>query len=60
MYTEGEGLPRDYVTAYMWFSLAAAQGNEEARKNLDIVERNLTTDERAEAQRMARDWRPTP
>ena len=25
MYEQGEGVPRDYVLAYVWFSLAAAQ-----------------------------------
>jgi TPR repeat protein len=27
----GEGVPRDYAEAYMWLSLAAAQGDEKAR-----------------------------
>ena len=32
MYDYGEGLPDDYVLAYAWYNLAAAQGNEVARK----------------------------
>ena len=30
MYASGRGVPRDYVMAYMWFNLAAAQGEETA------------------------------
>src|SRR5258705_7132635 len=28
MYAEGRGVPQDYVRAYMWFSLSAAQGEQ--------------------------------
>ena len=60
MYDQGEGVPRDYVTAYMWISLAAAQGNEVAQNNLDMIASDLTAGQRADAQRMARDWRLNP
>ncbi len=60
MYQQGEGMPRNYVSAYMWFSLSAAQGYEQARENLDSFESKLTADERAQAQKMARERRPTP
>jgi hypothetical protein len=42
----------------MWFSLAAAQGNADARKNLDLIEKLLTPDQRGVAQKMAHDWKP--
>ena len=58
MYHSGEGMPRDYVAAYMWFSLAAAQGDEDAHKALDLTETLLTPEQRAEAQKMAREWKP--
>ena len=28
MYDKGEGVPEDYVKAYAWFNLAAAQGDK--------------------------------
>jgi len=35
MYVNGDGVPHNFVLAYMWSSLAAAQGNHKARQNLD-------------------------
>ena len=58
MYGKGEGVPRDYVEAYMWLSLAAAQGNANAREALDFTETRLTPAQSAEAQKMAREWKP--
>ena len=57
-YAKGQGVPQDYVLAHMWLNLAAAQGTEGAVKNRDIVAKKMTTDQLAEAQRLARDWQP--
>lgn len=57
-YTEGNGIVRDYVQAYKWFNLAAAQGSEDAKKNIEIVTRQMTRDQIAEAQRLAAQFRP--
>jgi len=42
----------------MWETLAAAQGNEKASKGLEILEKQMTSDQLAEAQRLAREWAP--
>jgi hypothetical protein len=42
---------------WMWFNLAAAQGNESAKKNRDIAASHMTRDQLAQAQRLAREWR---
>jgi len=55
-YGIGRGIPQDYVSARMWFTLAAAQGHENAHKAHDIVAKRMTPDQIAEAQRMAREW----
>ena len=60
MYAKGQGVPQDYVLAHMWFNLSAAQGNEDAVKNRDIVAGQMTPDQLAEAQRLAREWKPSP
>jgi TPR repeat protein len=60
MYGVGRGVPQDDVMAYVWINLAAAQGNEVARTNLDIAANQMTPDQLAEAQRLAREWKPTP
>ena len=59
MYAEGQGVPQDYVRAHMWFNLSAAQGDQNAAKNRDIAARRMTPAQIAEAQRLAREWKPT-
>jgi uncharacterized protein len=58
MYAEGRGVPQDYVRAYMWFSLSAAQGEQRAVKTLEIAERRMTPAQISEAQKLARNWKP--
>jgi len=58
MYADGEGVPQDYVQAHMWFNLAAAQGDEVAVKNRDTIAKLMTQTQVADAQRLARAWRP--
>jgi TPR repeat protein len=57
-YERGDGVPRDYLEAYMWVSLAAAQGYAHARESLDRIETRLTPEQRGEAQKMSREWKP--
>jgi len=67
MYEAGQGAPQDYVQAHKWFSLAAlrfsAASEEEkldaAAKYRDVVAAKMTPDQIAEAQRLAREWKPT-
>ncbi|MFT6774984.1 MAG: TPR repeat protein [Paracoccaceae bacterium] len=59
MYGEGTGVPPDTVQAHMWFSLAAAGGIDDAWTNRNIAARRMTPAEVAEAQRRAREWKPT-
>ena len=58
MYEYGRGVAKDEVEAYKWYLLAGAQGNEFAKKGIPLVERDLTTAQRAEGQRLAREWKP--
>ena len=50
------GVPEDKVLAYMWYNLAAAQGNEIAQDTKAIIEQQMTRAEIAEAQRLSREW----
>ncbi len=60
MYYEGEGVVKDYVAAYKWFLLAGAQ-DQKARKNVSTMESGfLTPNQRAEGQRLARNFRVRP
>jgi TPR repeat protein len=58
MYARGEGLPKDDQSAYFWLLLASVQGEDEAIRARDMVERRLIPQERAAAQAAARDWKP--
>ncbi len=59
IYAKGQGVPEDYVLAYVWFNLSAAQGIKEAAKNRDTAARFMTPEQIAEAQKLAREWKPT-
>ena len=56
MYANGEGVPEDYVEAYMWWDLAVAQGEEGAKKNKGILSARMTKEQIAAAQELSREW----
>jgi TPR repeat protein len=58
MYAHGLGVPQDYVEAHMWLNLSAAQGDREAKKYRDWLAEKMTPSQIAEAQRLAREWKP--
>jgi len=58
-------VPQDYVQAHKWFNLAAARfpGSEPKRReaaveNRDRIAAKMTPTQIAEAQRLAREWKP--
>ncbi len=57
-YALGNGVPKDYVEAHKWLNLASANGDEDAKKDLPIVEESMTKEQIAEAQHLARVFRP--
>jgi uncharacterized protein len=57
-YANGLGVQQDYVTAHMWFNLAAARGNRDAEKDRDMIAAQMTPAQIAEAQKLAREWKP--
>jgi TPR repeat protein len=63
-YARGEGVTQNVVDAYMWFNLAAAHfpANDPRRiaavKNRDAVANEMTSEQLAEAQKRAREWKP--
>ena len=40
----------------MWYNRAAAQKNEIAQENKDIIEQRMTREQIAEGQRLSREW----
>jgi len=64
-YARGEGVTQNAVEAHMWFNLAAARfpasdtrNRTAAVKNRDTVAGEMTSDQLAEAQKRAREWKP--
>ncbi len=58
-YSTGKGVPLDYVAAHKWLNLAAVKGSEEARQLRCELAASMSTQEIAEAQRLAREWMST-
>jgi TPR repeat protein len=61
MYNSGEGVPQDYVIAYMWLTLATASGDEVAAGAAVVRERlakRMSPEQVAEADKLAREWKP--
>ena len=56
MYANGEGVPEDDVQAYVWFSIAAAQGEELAKENKEKAAKRMTRSQVAEAQKLSREY----
>jgi len=57
-YAVGIGLPKDFVQAHMWFDLAAMGGDSDAKNDRDKVAEMMTPPQIAEAQRLAKEWKP--
>ena len=55
MYGEGQGVVQDYMRAHMWYNLAAIKGDSVEVKNRDIVANKMTSQQIAEAQKLARE-----
>jgi TPR repeat protein len=65
MYAAGSGVPQDYVQAHKWYNLAVSRYpasetelRDAAAKNRDSIARNMTPEQIAEAQKLAREWKP--
>ena len=66
-YEDGLGVPQDFVQAHMWYNLAAAgSGTSAAERELrdiafkgrEALAQRMSTDQIAEAQKLAREWQP--
>ena len=59
MYRLGLGVPQNYVAAHLWFNLATTGGDKTAAEFRDSVAKLMTPAQIAEAQKLAREWKPT-
>ena len=56
MYADGRGVPQDYEKAHMWYNISAANGDESARKNRDLLAKEMTPEAVSQAQELASKW----
>src|SRR5712691_401448 len=54
MYRRGQGVARNSVHAFVWFSRASARGDTKAKAGLREVSQTMTREELSQAQEMAR------
>jgi TPR repeat protein len=52
----GKGTLKDSILAYAWYNVSASQGNEQATKNRGIIEKDMTPDQIAEAQKLSKEY----
>lgn len=58
MYELGTGVKQDYVLSYMWFTLVASHGSRPyAIRGRDRVAQQMTPDQIAQAEKLAREWK---
>jgi predicted Ser/Thr protein kinase len=57
-YARGQGIAVDKVEAHKWLDLALSQGVVKARELISTVERQMTQEQIAEAQRLVREFQP--
>ena len=60
MYNSGVGVEKDYAGAYAWFNLAAANGNENAGKDRDALEKRMSPQQVADAQKRTKELKRLP
>ncbi len=56
MYSAGRDVEPDLVQAHKWFNLAALRGSQDGRLYRSEIAKEMSKDEIAEAQRIARIW----
>ena len=64
MYEVGLGVPQDHVQAHRWSNIAVAnttniEDRDRAVRDRDRIAQKMSTHQIAEAQKLAREWKPT-
>jgi len=56
LYATGRDVAADLVVAHKWFNLSASRGNPAARGYRIELAREMSSEQVAEAQKLAREW----
>jgi uncharacterized protein len=54
MYVKGQGVPQDFVQAYIWLDLSALHGSQKALQLRDAIIGEMTPTQLVEARKLAR------
>ena len=52
MYRDGQGVSRDYVTAYAWFNITAVNGNAFAKREKNNIADKMTQEQIGKAKEL--------
>jgi len=55
-YADGKGVPKDYIEAYAWWNVAAAQGADDAAANRDKLSISMSKSQIEKAQSLSREY----
>ena len=55
MYYQGQGVDQDIVIAYMWFYVAAENGNPRSKGNINVLAKEMKPKQIAKAEKLARE-----
>jgi uncharacterized protein len=55
----GQGVRSDKIQAYMWLALSAAQGDEEASRQGNLLSKQLKSAEMMNAKKLVNQWKPS-
>lgn len=56
LYAQGQGVPKDYVRAYAWFNVSAAQEDLTAQGNRNTAAEKMAPSKLEEAQKLSREY----
>jgi hypothetical protein len=59
MYAIGHGMPKDYIKAYAWYKISAAQNSEKALSNLRKLKTRMTSEQLYYARKLAKQYYET-
>lgn len=58
LFESGQGLPKDFTQAYVWYGIAANQGDQYAQKQLETLKGNMAVGDVAKAEKRVKGFKP--
>lgn len=58
LYESGQGLPQNLAEAYVWYGIAARQGDQYAKQHLDVLKTKITEDDVTRAKSRVAEFKP--